>query len=341
LGQRLETEHRPKGLGRGLVALAVIASLLVGASLILGAWLLGRTGTSGEPSGSVPAGAEGGTPTVITPVPASLAFPRDGDLTMGGEAGEVLVGLTLRPAEPGLNEVLVYVLPLEGERQAERLPVTLSVGDRRVTAASCGPTCRNAELELGGGEQVQVRVGGRVGGTDLFQIPELPAPDGSELFSRMQQRMHDLERYRVQETLSSGRATVRADYAFEAPDRMRTEVDSGSERILVGKREWSRNGPARPWRGELGIKPKVPRYVWDGSDQPIAATVLGTEQAAGRPATVVSFFGGTATPIWFRLWIDDAGLVHRAEMRAQGHFMDHRYFAFDAPFHIVPPRGDR
>jgi hypothetical protein len=261
---------------------------------------------------------------------------------MGGEAGEVLVGLTLRPAEPGLNEVLVYVLPLEGEEQADRLPVTLSVGDRTVTAASCGPTCREAELELGGGEQVQVRVGGRVGGTDLFWIPELPAPDGSELFARMQERMHELQRYRLQETLSSGRATVRADYAFEAPDRMRIEVDSGSERVLVGNREWSRQGPAQPWRGELGIKPNVPRFVWDGREGPIAARVLGSGRAGGRPATVVSFFQGSGSlAIWFKVWIDDEGLVPRAEMRAQGHFMDHRYFAFDAPFHIVPRRGER
>jgi hypothetical protein len=154
--------------------------------------------------------------------------------------------------------------------------------------------------------------------------------------------MHDLERYRLQETLSSGRATVRADYAFEAPDRMRIKVDSGSDRILIGKREWSRNGPAQPWRGKPGIKPKVPRYVWDGRGGPVAATVLGTERVGGRSATVVSFFEGTGSlAIWFKVWVDEEGLVPRAEMRAQGHFMDHRYFAFDAPFHIVPPRGDR
>ncbi|MGH2688768.1 MAG: hypothetical protein ACRDKW_08180 [Actinomycetota bacterium] len=55
---------------------------------------------------------------------------------------------------------------------------------------------------------------------------------------------------------------------------------------------------------------------------------------------MISFFedrGGT--PVWFRLWVDGDGLVHRAQMRAHGHFMDHRYFDFDAPFDIEPPTG--
>jgi len=37
------------------------------------------------------------------------------------------------------------------------------------------------------------------------------------------------------------------------------------------------------------------------------------------------------------LVVDGQGLVHQAEMRARGHFMDQRYFDFDAAFSIVPP----
>ena len=43
--------------------------------------------------------------------------------------------------------------------------------------------------------------------------------------------------------------------------------------------------------------------------------------------------------MWFKLCIDGDGLVRRAEMRAQGHFMDHRYFAFNEPVTIEPPKG--
>ena len=37
------------------------------------------------------------------------------------------------------------------------------------------------------------------------------------------------------------------------------------------------------------------------------------------------------------LWTDADGLVHRAEMRGQGHFMDEHYTDFDAPFTIQSP----
>ncbi|MGH2764833.1 MAG: hypothetical protein ACRDKA_02805, partial [Actinomycetota bacterium] len=80
------------------------------------------------------------------PASRASALPREGDLTMGGKAGEVLLGLTLRPGQPGPNRVLVYVLPLEGEEEAEGIPVTLSAGEQSVRATECGPTCRRAEL---------------------------------------------------------------------------------------------------------------------------------------------------------------------------------------------------
>lgn len=264
------------------------------------------------------------------------ALPGEGDLTLGGEAGEVLLGVTFRPARPGPNEVLIYVLPLEGEEDAGGLPVTVSAGDGPVPAAECGPTCRRVELDIRTGDRLRVEVGGGTGGVDTFRIPELPPPDGSALFATLQERLHALRTYRLEETLSSGRATVRAEYAFQAPDRMRIAVDSGSERILVGNREWIRQHPGAPWREEPGIKPRVPRFVWD-QRQPVAVGVVAQDEVDGRAATVLSFFSGGGTPIWFRLWVDQEGLVPRAEMRAQGHFMDHRYFDFDSLLRIEPP----
>jgi hypothetical protein len=43
------------------------------------------------------------------------------------------------------------------------------------------------------------------------------------------------------------------------------------------------------------------------------------------------------TPAWFRLWADADGLVHRASMRAQGHFMEHTYSEFDGQLTIEAP----
>jgi copper transport protein len=275
------------------------------------------------------------------PIAGAAALPGEGDLTLGGDAGEVLVGLTIRPAEAGPNEALLYVLPLEGEEASAGLRVRISTGGPAVLAEDCGLTCRRAELMLRGEKRVEVHVAGKTGGTAIFDIPALPPPDGTALYERMQARMHALKTYRLEETLSSGRAVVRADYAFQAPNRMRIRVDSGSERVIVGDREWRREGPGDRWRADQAIPPEVPKFIWDFGRDPVGLRVLGKEELEGIGTTVLSFFGGSGNiPIWYRLWVDSQGLVLRAEMRAQGHFMDHLYFDFGAPFQVEPPTAD-
>lgn len=76
--------------------------------------------------------------------------------------------------------------------------------------------------------------------------------------------------------------------------------------------------------------------------RPIAsfgAHIVGSDNVDGSDTQVVAFFEnlGVNSPFWFRLWADAYGLVHRAEMRGQGHFMDEHYTDFDAPFTIQPP----
>ncbi len=89
-----------------------------------------------------------------------------------------------------------------------------------------------------------------------------------------------------------------------------------------------------------GGSPTVPSFIWDSFRPFTDARVIGHQTLGGVKTDVVAFFNdGSGFPIWFRLWIDDSGLVHRAEMRALGHFMDETYFAFDKPISIVPPVG--
>src|SRR5919198_1137420 len=59
--------------------------------------------------------------------PPSPGWPQEGDLTLAGGAGTVLIGLTIRPAQPGPNTVLLYVLPLEGASVAADVPLTLAI----------------------------------------------------------------------------------------------------------------------------------------------------------------------------------------------------------------------
>ena len=66
--------------------------------------------------------------------------------------------------------------------------------------------------------------------------------------------------------------------------------------------------------------------------------IVGQEELDGVRTSVLSFLGGSGSvPFWYRLWVDEEGLVRRAEIRAQGHFMDHRYFDFDAPLSVEQP----
>jgi hypothetical protein len=72
--------------------------------------------------------------------------------------------------------------------------------------------------------------------------------------------------------------------------------------------------------------------------RPVA--VLGPVDESGSALRQLAFAGGDQDlPVWFRLWVDPQGYVHRAEMRAPGHFMDHRYYDYDVPITIQPPKG--
>jgi copper transport protein len=269
----------------------------------------------------------------------SIALPRDGDLTLGSSVGEVLIGLTLRPGEPGSNEAFVYLRPLEGEDAAAGMPVNLVIRGRVTQMSDCGPACRRAEVDLVGDEEVQVRVDSPVGGSATFDLPQLPAPEGTRTLRRAQTTMHELRSYLMNETLSSGLADVFTKYAFEAPDRARIEVRGGSSSVFLGATRYVRQAPGDDWRIERRApRLTVPSFVWDSFRPFLDVRIVGSELIGGSRTTVISFFGARGDlPIWFRLWVEPRGRVLRAEMRTQGHFMDQRYFAFNAPISVEAP----
>jgi hypothetical protein len=211
--------------------------------------------------------------------------------------------------------------------------------------ASCGVTCRRADLDLQGGEALFIDVGTEVGGTASFDLPVLPTPDGATVFERAQTRMHELQSYRLEEVLSAGLgASSHSIYAFVSPDSFTSQaIQEGevtTEVVNIGGTRYLRRSPDAPWEKQTGgPSPDVPSLIWDYFLPPVAPRVIGAERVDGIRTEVVAFAGTGSLPIWFRLWVDDEGLVRRAEMRAQGHFMDHRYFDFDAPIDIEPPPG--
>jgi hypothetical protein len=274
--------------------------------------------------------------------PSASARPRGGDLTMGSHAGQVLVGLTVRPGRPGPNQLTVYLLPLEGEEAAAGLKSELTVGTTSLPLARCGDTCRQTAATLDGRETVRVSVVGSKGGVASFRLPELPAPDGSSLLDRAQEQIHQLQTYRLYETLSAGLGTtIPATYEYQAPDRLRSLVNGETESIWIGTDRYTRDHPRGPWQVEKGGPSiPVPAFIWDYFKPFVDPHILGKGTVDGVRTTIVSFTDGQkGTPIWFRLWIDPEGLVRRAEMRAPGHFMNDRYYDFDEPITISAPTG--
>ncbi|MBI3972986.1 MAG: hypothetical protein HY332_17045 [Chloroflexi bacterium] len=125
-------------------------------------------------------------------------------------------------------------------------------------------------------------------------------------------------------------------------------MSNGFQRVWVGETRYVRMSPDAPWRLEAGSsRLRVPRFDWDSVDSPsgdgriVALRLVGEAQIEDKATHVVTFFMQLGqNPIWFRVWVDADGLVHRAEMRTQAaHFMDLRYYDFDAPFTIEPPVG--
>jgi copper transport protein len=277
----------------------------------------------------------------------ATALPRTGDLTLGGHAGEVLVGLTVRPESDGPDRILLYLQDLGSEAATASRPVDLRIDGQTVDLTLCGPTCREGSVNLSGGERIEIEIGGEHGGSAGFRLPELSERPADGIVAEMMRRMHALRSYRLEEDLTSGLGTTfRSRYEFLAPDRYAAEVvnpnGETSRTIVIGGTRYLRDSGDASWEKQTGGPGlSVPSFIWDYFEPFGDPRVIGHARVEGVPTTIVSFFGGAeqGTPIWFRLWVDDDGLVRRAEMRAQGHFMDHRYYGFDAPITIRPPEG--
>ena len=105
--------------------------------------------------------------------------------------------------------------------------------------------------------------------------------------------------------------------------------------MIIGSVRYSRSTPTGNWTTEATLPVKVPDFAWDSApikDPRIAAASATTGDQ------VVSFYEAPyGSPVWFRIVVDGQGLVHQAEMRARGHFMDHRYYDLNSGPSILPP----
>jgi hypothetical protein len=267
------------------------------------------------------------------------AFPKPGDLTMGGRAGQIMVGLTVRPGRPGKNTVSAYLASPATSASRARIQVQ----GRWHALSSCGGPCRTGTVDLHGGERLAVAVAGPAGGTAAFELPPLPAKNGTALARSAVAEMNRLRSYRVAEVLSG----FRSAYAYARPHQMwlRTWYADGVQQSLwLGRSLYVKTGPRTPWRlKSRGTLAPVPYFNWDPFWPLANARILRTETISGAPVTVVSAFGGHGSDpdsVWFTLWVDrKTGRVLRSQMWAPDHFMDDHYHAFNRPAGIPSPRA--
>jgi putative copper export protein len=315
-------------VGAGSGAVVVLVAVAAAAAVAVYPVVPGHApGAAQEPTASGPAVARAGP------------FPQPGDLTMGGRAGQTMVGLTVHPGRPGVNTVRVYLASPATAASKARLQVQ---GHWRALS-SCGGPCRTATVDLRGGERLAVAVAGPVGGTAAFDLPSLPARDGTALARSAIAQMNQLRTYRVAEVLSG----FRSAYAYARPHQLwlRTWYGDGVQQSLwLGSSLYVKTSAGGPWRlKSKGTLAPVPYFNWYPFQPLVNARIVGTATLSGAPVTLVTAFGGHGSDpdsVWFTLWVDrKTGRVLRSQMWAPDHFMDDRYHAFNQPAGIPKPGG--
>jgi copper transport protein len=271
--------------------------------------------------------AEAAAPCDPCPQPKASAD----ELPVAEQAGSRVAAFWLRREGA---EVSGSMRLLDSNERPVDAPVELDGGELE----SCGEGCWHLTAADPGSRLVvsvdDQEVGDRVAVPSRWQEPKTER--AKRLLSRAQAAMRALGSVRMDETLTSGIRgfAVHTAYRFEAPDRIAYRTSTGNRTVALGNRRYSSHegGPFR--RGQFGA---------DGFqlDSFLRWTIYGRAVrwlGANRRVARIALYD-EATPLWYRLTIDRrTDRILRERMITGGHFMTRRYFAFDRPLEIRPPR---
>jgi copper transport protein len=303
----------------------------IGVTVVLAASLLA----------AFPLPVDSGTAANTVQLTADAGLPHGADLTIGAQAGQTLVGVTVVPGRPGRNTLTVYVLSADGAGASASLALSATVDGHTAQLTGCGATCRAATVTLTGGDALAIRVGGPEGGIASIRLPSLPAPDGTALLDSALARMKSLSSVTMHETLTSGTGlpTDVTDYEEVAPDRLKWTEPGGAAAVSIGNAFYARESAGAPFVAQTGHDPvSEPSFAWQYFPAATAVHLLGVATVNGVRTTVVGFFTGEpGTPVWFRFYIDAADQIELSDMSAPGHFMTQSFAHFDAPLAINLP----
>jgi copper transport protein len=273
-------------------------------------------------------------------------------ILLGRPATDIRLQLTLTPARapnrfdievrdpmgrplPDLQRVILELTPLEAP-----------VGTRRVVAQA-EPDGRFHAVEPLTWPglwriRVIVRRQGREDVSSVFPL-DLPGassprevdPEALEWLRRADTRMNRLKSVRMREELNDGEGrAVWGEYEFQAPDRMRVQLEGGSAAILIGKTQYVQEGGR--WTALALAEPfRFPDFHYAES---VEVAHVGPEEVLEGNPTRVIVARGRAGGLAFAFWIDRRDFrLHQVLMAGLGHLMAQRYFDFDAPLSVEPP----
>jgi hypothetical protein len=316
-------------------AAAVLALQVIVVAALVGTGLY-------RPSESGSAISAGTAQPVATSVPTLPDLPRA--VTLGGEAGDLAVGLFVERSTTGSSALGATVLGGDG-LASNGLKLTFEAqghsGSARATGQACGGGCYTARIPVAAPMHVTVRIErpNRPPVSATFELPPgWPLPSATSLVLRAAQTYSSLRSVVYDETLASDPThSISTHWKLEAPNRLSYQIAGGAAGVVIGNRRWDQDRPGDRWQSSAQTPLRLPLPPWRG--QPVNAHVLGTATVDGRPAVVVSFLTRGYAPTWFTLTLDERTMrLLDLSMVTTAHFMNQRYTGFNVPPSIQPPR---
>jgi hypothetical protein len=187
-------------------------------------------------------------------------------------------------------------------------------------ARVCGRGCYRATTGTGA---VTATIGSR---TWRFDLPAV-APSGAARVAAAQRAFTRLKTVSLRQKLGSSPTVFSvAQFLFVAPDKLRYEIQGGSQAVVVGNRRWDRVSASDAWTASSQTRVDVMHVPWRRA---IDAHVVAPD--------VVTFYD-PGTRAWFRVTFrHTTSLPGTVLMTGVSHFMVDRFSGFDAPATITAP----
>lgn len=264
----------------------------------------------------------------------SCLDPAPGEASFASQAGSTLVAAWVR-REP--NGIVGRIRTFNRAGEPVDRDTTLNSGN---LTESCGIGCRRFDAVPSEDE-----IAGRLtenGAVKQFVLSgrwkSQSSRDARALIREIQARMQALRSLRADEKIAVN-ATIGTQTAFESrsPDRLSFGAANGAAGVIIGRRRWSRAPASAEW---IGPTVDFERYrTKDSFDWVANARFVWLLDSPKDSQTIRVALMNPAEPVWYELQVDrKSKLVIREKMTSPGHFMKTRYFDFNSPITIVPPR---